>query len=488
MTTPAQAPRGPASAEGPTPPVLTMAVIVGFSAILCGEMMDMLDTLVTTIAGPSILRDLGGDGTLLQWLAAGYTLALASGVLIGGRLGDRFGRRRLFSIGMSGFIVTSLISALAITPDVLLAARVGQGALGALMLPQGMGLIRDIFPVERLGTAFGVFGLTMALSAVAGPIVAGSLVDANLFGWGWRTIFAINIPLGLAGLIAGRRSLPTPPVRTRLDIDVLGALLAIGSMFLLVLPLVEGRELGWPAWCVGSLIASGLGVAAFVVQQRARTARGKDPIVVSSLFAKRAFVGGAMINLLFFGAFMSSGFVLAIVYQLGRGLSPLHSALATCPQAIGMLVGFSQGSRFATGGKLLLAGFGVAALGQAILIGTLASMNPVTPVWWLAPGLFVAGAGSGVAMGPMMDVVMGSLHEHETGSAAGILNAIQQVAGAVGIAGLGTLLFTMIERDPVTGFTHGAAWAYGLSLALTLLAAALTAVTLPPNTDKADQT
>ncbi len=481
MTTDSTTQQPPTRTEPTQNPRAVRLFWIAFTAILIGEVLDLLDSLVTTVAGPSILRDLGGSDALLQWLSAGYTLAMAGGVLIGGRLGDRYGRRRLFLIGMAGFTLASILAAAAPTAALLLAARIAQGLLGALMLPQSMGLIRDIAGPERMRAAFGVFGVTLTASAIAGPIVAGLLVDADILGLGWRAIFAINIPLGLAGLVLGRRFLPASRPDRTLRIDVLGSVIALAMMVAVVLPLVEGREAGWPWWAFALL---GLGAAllgVFVVQQRTRAAAGRDPLVLPSLFGKRDFVAGIAISLAFFTAFMSSAFVLAVLFQIGLGLSPLVAAGWMLSQAVGMIIGFKGVGKLLSGRRQLLVGFAIAGIGQALLVGVLLWQGDALQPWWLTPALLVTGAGSGAAMGPIFEVIMARLDEAETGSASGILNAIQQVGGATGVAAIGTVLFAVAAQyaDPLHGLIRGATWAYGLSVVLVALALVLAAKLLP---------
>lgn len=210
--------------------------------------MDLLDALVTTIAGPSILADLGGSDTLIQWLGAGYVLAMAVGLLTGGRLGDIYGRKRMFLLGALGFVAASLLCAVATGPGVLSAARVLPGLFGAVMLPQGLGMIKDMFPPSQMGAAFGAFGPVMGLSAVAGPILGGFLVDSDFFGTGWRMIFLINVPLGLGTVVAGWKLLPLGRGSFASRLDLVGVALFSVASGLLVYPLVQGREKGWPAW------------------------------------------------------------------------------------------------------------------------------------------------------------------------------------------------------------------------------------------------
>src|SRR3954451_15322056 len=209
---------------------------VALFVILAVEVMDLLDSLVTTIAGPVIRTELGGSLSLIQWLGATYTLSMAIGLLTGGRLGDIFGRRRMFLIGAAGFTAASLLCALAWSPGVLIGARAVQGLFGALMLPQGLGMIKQMFSPSEQAKAFGAFGPVMGLGAVGGPILAGWLVDADYFGTGWRMIFLINLPLGLAATLAGLRYLPESRSPHPLKLDIPGAILASVGGLLLIYP------------------------------------------------------------------------------------------------------------------------------------------------------------------------------------------------------------------------------------------------------------
>src|SRR3954454_11242497 len=231
---------------------------VVLAVVLLGEVMDLLDSLVTNIAGPSIRADLGGGASTIQWLTAGYTLAMAVGLITGGRLGDLYGRKRMFLIGAFGFTVGSLLCALAQSPEMLIGSRVLQGLFGAVMLPQGLGLIKEMFPPKEMAAAFGAFGPVMGMSSVGGPTLAGWLVKADLLGTGWRMIFLINLPLGLVGLVGALRVFPESRSPERLKLDPLGVVLIAAASFCLIYPLVQGRELDWPAWIFVMLAAGGV--------------------------------------------------------------------------------------------------------------------------------------------------------------------------------------------------------------------------------------
>ena len=247
---------------------------VAFGVVITAAVMDLLDSTIAQVAAPTIRRELGGSYAVIEWVTAAYALAMAVGLLTGGRLGDIFGRRRMLLTGMAGFVAASAACAAAGTAAELIAARAAAGLLGAIMLPQVFGLIRDLFAAHEMGKAFGVYGPVMGLSAMLGPIASGGLISANVFGTGWRMIFAVNVPVGLAALAFGARLLPAgaglgagagwdagagagsggsgagagsgEARRGRLDLP--GAVMAGAAMFLLVFPLAQGHSLGWPAW------------------------------------------------------------------------------------------------------------------------------------------------------------------------------------------------------------------------------------------------
>lgn len=235
----------PATPTEPAPyPLRRLAL----AAVLIAEIMDLLDATIVGIAAPSIRADLGGDGTTIQWIAAGYTLAFAVGLITGGRLGDLYGRRRMFLVGLAGFVAASALCGLAVSPETLIGSRVVQGLFGAVLIPQGLGIIKAVFPPRELGAAFGAFGPAMGLSAVGGPILAGALIAWDIGGAGWRTIFLINVPVGLACLALALKVLPESRADDGPRPDPVGMLLVSSGLVLLVFPLVQGRELGWPAW------------------------------------------------------------------------------------------------------------------------------------------------------------------------------------------------------------------------------------------------
>ncbi|MEW2357640.1 MFS transporter [Spirillospora sp. NPDC029432] len=413
--------------------------------ILAGEVMDMLDALITNIAAPSIRAELGGSVGTMQWLAAGYTLAMAVGLITGGRLGDLYGRRRMFLIGAGGFTLASLLCGIAVSPGMLVGARMLQGLFGALLLPQGIGLIKQMFPPKEMAAAFGLFGPVMGLSSVGGPVLAGWLVDADLFGTGWRMIFLINLPLGAAAVLAGLRFLPEGRAERAERLDLTGAALASAGAALLVYPLVQGRELDWPVWTFAMMAAAAAVFWLFARYEIRRHRSGRDPLVVPALFRKRAFTGGLLMGLAFFCALAGFGLVLSLYTQMGLGYSPLKAGLAQIPWSVGIVLGFGLAQALARLGRTVIhIGALAMAAGVAGVVLTLEIAGNAVSPWQLTPALLGTGLGMGLLMAPFFDIVLSGVEPEETGSAGGTLTAVQQLGSALGAAVLGTILFGLL--------------------------------------------
>ncbi|GAA3134230.1 hypothetical protein GCM10010466_26120 [Planomonospora alba] len=458
--------------------------------ILAAEVMDLLDAMITNIAAPSIHADLGGSTSMIQWLGAGYTMAMAIGLITGGRLGDLYGRRRMFLAGAAGFTLASLLCGLAGSPETLTGARILQGLFGAVMLPQGLGMIKEMFPPKETAAAFGAFGPVMALATVGGPVLAGWLVDADLFGTGWRMIFLINLPVGLLALAGAAALLPESRPERSSRLDLTGTGLVSAASFLLVFPLVQGRDLGWPAWTLASMAASAAVFALFARHQVRKQRAGGDPLLATSLFRKRAFTGGLITGLVFFTALVGFSMVLGLYFQMGLGYDPLKAGLANLPHAAGSLLGFAG---VHAAGLAQKAGRRLIHLGAAVMVAGLAGVavtlelagTDVTP-WQLAPALFLAGAGMSMVMAPFFDIVLAGVDPHESGSASGALTAVQQLGGALGSAAVGTLFFGLLEGGRAFPEAMRATiWVTGCMIAVAFAAAFLLPLRARPEEEAA---
>jgi EmrB/QacA subfamily drug resistance transporter len=416
------------------------------AVVLAAECMDLIDSTVVNVAAPMIARDFHASSTALEWIVGGYPLAIGVGLITGGRMGDLVGRRRMFLLGSAGFVVASILCGVAPDAGFLIAARLIQGLFSAMMLPQGLGVLREVFPDDEQQKAFGIFGPVIGLSAVFGPLLGGGLIDWNLFASGWRLVFFVNVPLGVAAVLAGRRLLPADQPNREIRLDVVGTALVTAFSLLLVYPLIQGRADGWPWWTYASMVAGVVVLGIFALNQRYRDRTGKSSLVTPSVFAHRAYSSGLVFSLLFFGGLSGSMLCATLFLQIGQGFSPIHAAICTIPLSAGLIVGAGLsggvlGPKF--GRRTLQAGVVVSGLGWGLLVLALRGHATVGFVD-LMPGLFAAGAGLGLVTAPLFDIVLASVTGREIGSASGVLNAVQQLAGSIGVAVLGTVFFDTI--------------------------------------------
>jgi MFS family permease len=455
------------------------------AVVLIAEAMDILDTTTVNVAGPSVRRSLGGGIGLVQWLSAAYTLAFAVLLITGGRLGDRYGPRRMFLVGAAGFTVASLACGLSVSPGMLIGARVVQGVFGAVLLPQGIGLLTAAFSEREIGQAFSAYAPVLSLAAVAGPLVAGALIRWNLGGAGWRLIFLINLVLGAAAVAGGLRYLPADGPATLRRLDGRGVLIIGAATFALIYPLIQGRELGWPWWTF-ALIAAGLtGLGWFARHER----RSSVPLIEPTLLRRRGYLAGAAVALAFFAATAGIMLVLSFYAQYGLGYSALGAGLMLTPVAAGNVAGALAamhltprlGGRATIQVNLAVALAGLVALacmgflgaqpdGPSGPINTPGPSGPIGPSGLMLAGPVLAlGFGLGGIIAPLFATIVAGVTPAEIGSASGSLGAIQQLAGSVGVAALATLYAaTSHAATSHAAATHPAAH----GLAVTALATA----------------
>ncbi|GAA2682539.1 MFS transporter [Streptomyces lunalinharesii] len=448
------------------PPRAAWLVLV---VVLLGEIMDLVDSSVANLAGPSIRADLGGGPTTLQWTLSAYTAAFALGLVTSGRLGDLLGRRRLFLIGMAGFTLTSLACGLAPGPAFLIVARLLQGLFGSVLIPQGMTLVKVVFPPALLRKALLPFGPIMGLATVGGPILAGWLLHLDLFGSQWRSIFLINVPFGVLALLLGHRVLPRNGGEDPdAGLDPTGVGLLTAGSALLIVPLIQGRELGWPAWTYAMLAASAVMFALFVASER----RTRHPVIAPSLFRKRSFVVGLLVVAGFHGALSAFVLVVNLLLQLGMGWTPLRTGLTLIPWALGTTVAvlFGGGALARRLGRAALRiGLSVAVLGLLALWWSTHHWGTALTVGKLTPSLFLTGFGAGLVFVPLVDFILGDATAEEVGTGAGLLNAVQQFASAIGVAALGTAFFAGLGTPSPHAYFAAAQRVFGLCAGLYFL-------------------
>ncbi len=448
--------------------------------ILCAEIMDLLDSTIVNVAAPSIALELDASTTSLQWVTGGYSLTFAAFLIAGARLGDRFGRRNLFIIGAWGFVVFSAMCAFAPSISFLIAGRLLQGAAAALLVPQGLSLLQAAFSPKDQGKAFGIFGPVVGLAAVAGPVLGGVLVSADVFGTGWRMVFLINLPIGIFIAIAGVRILPESRSFSAPHLDVIGTVLVAVAVSLVIYPLIQGREAGWPAWTYLVAAAGIVVLAAFVLWSRHRTRTYRDPLIQSSIFTHRGFSGGSIVTVAFFAGSFGIAFALTLFLQLGLGFSAIHAGLTSLPFAVGSTIGAFVGAGVLApklGRNAIQLGNVLQAAGLVWLFLTIRLTTLDTTSSDLVGPLLVWGLGIGLVIAPLFDFVLAALSEEEVGSGSGVLNTLQQLGGAIGIAAIGTMFFTTVANqttaagDPgyVAGFERTLQVGAGIAAALCLL-------------------
>ncbi|KAA9161623.1 MFS transporter [Amycolatopsis acidicola] len=445
--------------------------------LLTAVFMDMVDSQIVTIALPVIQRDLGAAPSALQWTATGYTLAFAATLITGGRLGDRFGHRALFVLGTAGFGAASLAAGTAPDVTALLVSRVAQGVCAGLMVPQVLSFIHAEFPPAEQGRAMGFFGATFPLGGLAGPLLGGLLTQADLFGWQWRAIFFVNVPFALIAAVGAAFVLPRRRGREGVGVDVPAAAILAAASLALLYPLVQGRELGWPAWIFAVLAAAVPLIALFVVWQRFQQRRGRTPLVPPTLFRHRQLPVGLLIMLVFYCG-MGAFFVLTLHLQNGLGYSPLKTAFTMLPATVGIVLGNGIGMPLAPKLGRRLPMFGLLALMAATggVIAVVASIGDGLTPWALTGPILLYGAGLGLGASSLMLITIEGVAAAEAGAASGVVNTVVQLGTAAGPATAGTVFFGGLAAGE--GFAAATEAALFLGLAL-FAAALLTSLLLP---------
>ncbi|MEV4115197.1 MFS transporter [Nonomuraea sp. NPDC049695] len=436
--------------------------------VLLADALDVIDATVTNIAAPTIASELNGGESLIKWLGPAYMLAMGVLLVVGGRLGDKFGQRRLFLIGMGGFTLASAIAGFSPDPILLIAARVAQGAFGALLIPQGMAIMTKAFDRDMLAKAFGLFGPVLSLSSVGGPVLAGFLISADVFGLAWRPIFLINIILGVVGLIIAVKILPCDDDADRSTVvDGWASGLLGVTMLGLLYGLIEGSTNGWGVIPIVSIVVGVLFFAAFAYRQRTAT----HPLIMPSLLKNRGFTSGLLVCLVAVAAGTGLLFVLSLFLQEGLHVSPRDTSLGLVPLTLGLVAaGFAaMGGLVAKLGRtLVFIGLTVDLVGCGWVLALVTYSGTNVSLWALAPAFFVIGVGIGLSFATIPVVALGDAKPDEAGSASGSFSSIQQLASAIGSAAVTSIFF----QAATSGLGH----AMKISLIVVL---AVTALSLP---------
>ena len=418
--------------------------------ILVAAFMGLFDVFVVNVAAPDIQRSIHTSSSDLQLVIGGYAFAYAAFLITGGRLGDRYSYRLIFMGGMALFTVASAACGLAGTPAELIVARVAQGFGAALMVPQVLALITALFPPEERHKALAWFGVTIGLGAIAGQVLGGALVQINLFGWGWRTIFFVNVPIGIVTIVLAARLLPDNRSSARPQLDLVGVLGVTGSLGLALIPLTLGRSQGWPWWLIVPLVAAPPVFALAARYEASLARRGGQPVLDLSLFAARSFSAGLVVNACVFAYFGSILLGLTLFLQLGLGLSPLDAGLSFAPLG----VGFAATSLLA---RPLIARFGARVVSGGLVVAFAALVGQLLDIHFsgtatdperLAPLFFAIGVGNGFVIPALIGVSLTDVPPPKAGAASGTLATGQQFATAAGVAVLSEIFFGALGHSP----------------------------------------
>ncbi|MFC5831129.1 MFS transporter [Nonomuraea insulae] len=432
--------------------------------VLLAAFMDLADNTIVTVALPEIQRDLKATNADLQWVAAGYALAFAIMLITGGRIGDVFGRKKTFIAGIVGFTVASALAGAAQNPETLIGSRTLQGAMAAVMIPQVLTYIQVSFTSKERPKALGLYGMILALAGVSGPLLGGILINADVFGWGWRTIFLVNIPIGVIAVIGTAVLMPESRAEHARRLDLGGVLLVTLALFAVFYPLVQGRDLDWPVWTYLTMAASVPLLVLFVLYERHKSRKDDSPLIDLGLFRERGVVPGLFVALIFFagGSFF---FILTLHIQIALGYTPLRAGLTFLPFAFGVIIGSGAATQLAPRVGRMVVSIGSLAMGGAVggMIYTLTRTGGDLSPWHLVPSMVVAGIGLACVSATIVNITLARVSSRHAGSASGVVNTTVQLSAAVGIAVIGAIFFGLLSTNSASAAREGTA---GLGRAL----------------------
>jgi EmrB/QacA subfamily drug resistance transporter len=445
----------PGSAPIPAgPPELNPRRWLSLAVLLMGLFMSLLDTTIVNVALPTIRVSLHANEATLAWIVSGYAMAFGIALIPSGRVGDRFGHKWIFVTGLVIFTLSSVACGLSQNSTELVVARIIQGLGGGIFFPAVTALIQIMFPPREMGRAIGLLGVTIGLSVALGPLTGGLLIQAFGSTDGWRSIFFVNLPVGVITVAAALAVLPGTALAKKLSTDLFGLLLATCALAALLVPLIEGQEEGWPLWTYLSMAGAVVLFVLFALWER-RVARGTaEPLVPPHLFSHLSFTGGVSLSLVYFASFSGIFYTVSLLWQAGLRHSALASGLTTVPFSVGVIVGSSQSGRLVQrlGRTTLSIGTGLLAAGLIVLwIVIRAVPTPELVNWDLLGPLFVIGLGSGFFISPNVRFIIATVPRAEVGGASGVNGTMQRIGAAIGIAVVSSVLFGTLPATFIPG-------------------------------------
>jgi EmrB/QacA subfamily drug resistance transporter len=449
---------------------------------MAGTFMIVLDFFIVNVALPSMQSDLHASTSALEWVVAGYGLTFSTLLITAGRLGDQIGRRRVFAIGLALFVATSAACGIAPNADLLVVARILQGVAGALISPTVLSIVGVVFVGADRVRAISIYGMTLGLAAAGGQLIGGLLIQANPAGLGWRSVFLINLPVGAGALALTRRWVPESRADVSRRLDLVGTALLTAGLTAVVLPLVEGRQLGWPAWTWLSLAAAPLLLASFAVHQQRLGGRGGAPLLDPALFRDRTLTAGLITQLGLWCGQASFFLVLALYLQPGRGLEPLQAGLVFTILAGAYLLASMRAPALTLrfGRTLIGAGALTLAAGHILLLAAVSADGVGGSIGALVPGLLLVGAGMGLCITPLTTTVLASAGPQSAGMVSGALSTMQQVGNSIGVAVVGVVFFGAVPHGYGHAFSLSVAGLGGLMLGVAALSRMLPSPALAP--------
>ena len=489
----------------PSAPVASRRAWQALIVLLAGMCIALLDTTIVNVALPSIRTSIDASEATLSWIISGYALAFGLALIPAGKIGDRIGHKWVFFTGIVLFTLASLACGLSQNDLQLVASRVVQGLAGGMFVPAVTAYIQLLFPPQLRGKAFAIMGAVIGVSTALGPIVGGLIIQAFGADEGWRLVFGVNLPIGIATAIAAAILLPTrretaavsatahgsgapagagsrgaaPASAPKAGLDWFGLVLLSAALVALLVPLIQGEDEGWPLWTFLTLGAGVLLLVAFGAWEVARAKRGRDPLVPPRLFRHPAFTGGVVLALVYFAAFTSIFFTISLLWQAGLGHTALESGVVSIPFAIASIVGSALSNNLSRrlGRTVLILGTALVTIGLAWVWIVLLVTTPTDLTnWMLIAPLFIAGLGNGLFIAPNAQFIVATVERSEAGAASGVISTMQRVGSAIGIAVIGSVFFgTLVISGPTpgdvaTGFASSSAAAMGVSVAFSVLA------------------
>ncbi len=467
----------PAAVAAPAVPRRAWSALI---VLLLGMFMALLDTTIVNVALPTIRTSLDASEATLSWIISGYALAFGLALIPAGRVGDRIGHKWVFFTGLALFTVASLFCGLATNDLQLVVARVAQGLAGGVFVPAVTALIQLMFPLNARGKAFAIMGATIGVSTAIGPILGGLIIEAFGEVNGWRVVFWVNLPIGIIALIAAAILLPARSgARVKTPTDPLGLLLLSAGLIAILVPLIEGQDLGWPLWTYLTLAAGAMLILLFALWEVRLARRGRSPLVPPHLFSHPAFSGGVILALVYFASFTGIFFTISLLWQAGLGHSALEAGLVSLPFAIGSIIGAAQSDRLSRmlGRTVLVMGTALVSIGL-VWVWLVLLLTPPAELssWLLLVPLFIAGVGNGCFIAPNAQFIVATVDRSEAGAASGVISVMQRVGAAIGIAIVGSVLFGTLNITANTpeavadAFASSAASALAVSAGLSIVA------------------